>query len=84
MERIKLTSIRLETDTLEKIDEIVKRESYYKRSEVINNLLRCVLTKFTTGQVHDMVQRWRWIQNKCITNFEVTQELEPYKPKQNG
>lgn len=84
MERTKLTSIRLETEIVEKIEEIIKRESYYKRSDVINNLLRCVLTKFTTGQVHYMMQRWRWDYNKCITNFEVTQELEPYKPKQNG
>lgn len=84
MERTKLTSIRLETDTLEKIEKLVERGRYWNRSEVINNLLRCVLTKFTDGQVHEMMQSYRWRNNICITEFEVTEELEPYKPKKNG
>lgn len=84
MERTKLTSIRLETDTLEKIEKVVGRERYYNRSEVINNLLRCVLTKFTERQVRDMMRRYRWQNNVCVTNFEITNELEPYNRKQNG
>lgn len=84
MERTKLTSIRLETDVLEKIEKVVGRERYYNRSEVINNLMRCVLTKFTDGQVHEMMQRYRWYNNICVTNFEITDELETYKRKQNG
>lgn len=79
MEGTKLTSIRLEKRTSDKIDEIVRKEIYYKRSDVINNILRCVLFKFTEGQIHEMVQRYRWHNNKCITQFEVTKELEPLK-----
>lgn len=84
MERTKLTSIRLETEILEKIEKVVERERYWNRSEVINNLLRCVLTKFTDDQVHKMMQRYRWRNNICITNFEITKELESYKRNQNG
>ena len=84
MERTKLTSIRLETDNLEKIEKVVERERYYNRSEVINNLLKCVLTKFTDGQVHKMMQRYNWERNVCVTQFEITDELEPYNRKQNG
>lgn len=79
MERTKLTSIRLEKETFDKIEEIVENESYYKRSDVINNILTCVLTKFDSGQIREMVHRYRWSRNVCITNFEVTKELEPYK-----
>lgn len=76
MEGTKLTSIRLEKKTSDKIDEIVEKEIYYKRSDVINNILRCVLFKFTGGQIRDMVHRFRWSGNKCITQFEVTNEIE--------
>lgn len=79
MEGTKLTSIRLENRTSDKIDEIVRKEIYYKRSDVINNILRCVLFKFTEGQIQDMVRRYRWQGNKCITQFEVTAEIEPLK-----
>ncbi len=78
MEGTKLTSIRLEQRTSDKIDKIVKDMTYYKRSDVINNILRCVLFKFTEEQIREMVHRYRWYNNKCITQFEVTNELEPW------
>lgn len=84
MERTKMTSIRLEMETSDKINEIVQRERYYTRSDVINNIMRCVLTKFTDGQIHKMMQRYSWERNKCITEFEPTKELEPYNPRKNG
>lgn len=79
MEGTKLTSIRLEKRTSDKIDKIAFKETYYNRSDVINNILRCVLFKFTEDQIQDMVRRYRWSNNKCITQFEVTNELEPLK-----
>lgn len=79
MEGTKLTSIRLEQKTSDKIDEIVKDLTYYTRSDVINNILRCVLFKFTEGQIREMVNRYRWYNNKCLTQFEVTNELESLK-----
>lgn len=81
MERTKLVSIRLETETFEKIEEIVQRETYYKRSDVINNLLKAVLDNFNDGQIHDMMYRWKWDRNVVNTQFEVTQELKPYERK---
>lgn len=81
MERTKLVSIRLETETFEKIEEIVKRERYIKRSDVINNILKAVLDNFTSGQVHDMLMRWQWNRNVVNTQFEITKELKPYERK---
>lgn len=79
MERTKLTSIRLETESLEKIDNFVKTRTYFKRSDVINNILAAVLQNFTEGEVYDMVCRYRWNRNVVNTKFEVTQELKPLK-----
>ena len=81
MERTKLVSVRLETETYDKIEKIVARETYYKRSDVINNLLKAVLDNFDDGQIHDMMYRWKWDKNVVNTQFEVTKELKPYERK---
>ena len=81
MERTKLVSVRLETETYDKIEKIVARETYYKRSDVINNLLKAVLDNFDDGQIHDMMYRWKWDRNVVNTLFEVTKELKPYERK---
>jgi metal-responsive CopG/Arc/MetJ family transcriptional regulator len=81
MERTKLVSVRLETETFEKIEKIVARETYYKRSDVINNLLKAVLDNFDDGQIHNMMYRWKWDRNVVNTQFEVTKELKPYERK---
>lgn len=81
MERTKLVSVRLETETYDKIEKIVERERYYKRSDVINNLLKAVLDNFDAGQIQDMMNRWKWNGNVVNTQFEVTKELRPYERK---
>jgi metal-responsive CopG/Arc/MetJ family transcriptional regulator len=73
--------VRLETETFEKIEKIVARETYYKRSDVINNLLKAVLDNFDDGQIHNMMYRWKWDRNVVNTQFEVTKELKPYERK---
>jgi metal-responsive CopG/Arc/MetJ family transcriptional regulator len=81
VDRTKLVSVRLETETFEKIEKIVARETYYKRSDVINNLLKAVLDNFDDGQIHNMMYRWKWDRNVVNTQFEVTKELKPYERK---
>lgn len=77
MERTKLTSIRLETDTIEKIDNLVKKNTYWKRSDYINNILAAVLKNFTEWEVLQMVSRYKWLQNKVNAKFEITHEIKP-------
>lgn len=81
MERTKLTSIRLETETVEKIDNLVSKNTYWKRSDYINNILAAVLENFTEWEVLQMVSRYRWHNNKVNAKFEVTQELKPLKTR---
>lgn len=79
MERTKLTSIRLELDTLAEIEEIVNNERYYKRSDVINNILAAVFRNFTENEIRNMVYRYKWWQNVVDTKFEPTKELKTPK-----
>ena len=52
---------------------------YYKKSEVINNILTAVFENFTDEQIRDMISRYKWWKNKVETKFEPTQELKPLK-----
>lgn len=81
MNTTKLTSIRLETDTITKIDNFVETRTYWKRSTVINNILAAVLENFTPNEVYEMVRRYSWERNKVNAKFEITQELKPLKPR---
>lgn len=79
MKRTKLMSIRLEDETIAFVEKFVANNKYYKKSNVINNILRAVLDNFTEGEIYDMVERWKWSRNVVYTNFEVTKDLKPYK-----
>ena len=81
MDTTKLTSIRLESKTIEKIDNFVKTRTYWKRSGVINNILAAVLENFTPWEIYQMVQRYNWERNKVNAKFEITEELKPLKPR---
>lgn len=43
MEKLKLVSVRLETDTLRKIDEIAEKYPYFTRSTIINRILSNII-----------------------------------------
>ena len=79
MERTKLTSIRLEIDTLKEIEEIISGERWYKRSDVINNILAAVFRNFTKEEIRNMVYRYKWWQNVVDAKFEPTKELKTPK-----
>ena len=84
MEETKLTSIRIRTDVLQKIDKITADHNYWKRSEVINNLLLAVVSNFNDGQIYNMLRRWDWQQNVVKAEFEITKELKAPKDRSNG
>lgn len=84
MEETKLTSIRLRTDVLQKIDKIAKDHTYWKRSGVINTLLLAVVSNFNDGQIYNMLRRWDWRFNVVKAEFEITKELKTPKDRSNG
>lgn len=44
MEKLKLTSVRLDPETLQKIDLMAEKANYRNRSNIIQNILRNVLS----------------------------------------
>lgn len=73
---LKLLSVRIEPDTLVKIDAFCKNHTYWKRNAVINQILTTIFTDFDDRQVYDMVRRpWFW-QNLIKAEYEITKDLK--------
>lgn len=81
MERTKLTSIRLELDVCEKVEELAKQHSYWKKSTIINSLLAAVLFNFDSKAIYDMLRTYNWDRNRVDCKFEITQDLCDRKRK---
>lgn len=56
-ENLKLISVRIDPETLEKIDEFVSKHYYWKRNSVINGILGSVMNGFLDKEILDMVRR---------------------------
>lgn len=74
----------MDEDLLELIDKQVNQHTYWNRSRIICNILSAVLTKFTEKEIYDMIRFWYYQNNVVITKFEITDELTPLKPRNNG
>lgn len=68
----KLTSIRLDADVLEEIERFLEKNRYWKRSDVINLVLRAVLENFSDHDILTMMWYWKWADKKVDVKFEVT------------
>ena len=68
----KLTSIRLDVDVLKEIDRFLEKNRYWKRSEMINLVLRAVLENFSDWDILAMMRYWNWRQKKVNASFEIT------------
>lgn len=75
-ENLKLMSVRLDPDTVKKIDEFCAKHQYWKRNAVINNVLTAVFKHFSQGDVYDMVRADLFKQNVVKANFDVTNDLK--------
>lgn len=56
-ENLKLLSVRIDPDTVEKIDQFVRNRRYWKRNTVVNAILTAVMNDFREDSVYDMVRR---------------------------
>lgn len=80
----KLTSIRLDEEVLQKIEEFVKVHRYWNRSNVINNILGSVLANFENGEIYDMVRTplYRGYEVEC--HYKVTEFRKKDGGTKNG
>lgn len=55
MENLKLISVRLEPDTIKKIDRFSNVSRYWKRNTIINTILTEVLSQLSDGDLYKMM-----------------------------
>ena len=79
----KLTSIRLDEEVLQKIEEFVKVHRYWNRSGVINNILWSILTNFDPGEVYDIVRTPLYRGYEVDCNYKITEFRKKEGGKQN-
>jgi hypothetical protein len=76
-QNLKLMSVRLDPDTVEKIEKWVDNHRYWKRNQVINNILTCVMNDFGDKAIYDMARRGFYRKNEVKATYEITDLLKP-------
>lgn len=75
-ENLKLLSIRIDADTLRKIEEFSQKHTYWKRNAIINNVLTTLFQDFNEKQVYDMLRRQWYGKNQIKAEYEITNLME--------
>lgn len=75
-ENLKLMSVRLNPDTVMRIDEWVANHRYWNRNQVINHILTCVMNDFGDKAIYDMARRDFYRKNEVKAEYEITDLLK--------
>lgn len=78
MENLKLISVRIDPETLKKIDDFTKHHYYWKRNTVINGLLTAVVDAMGDGTLYDMVRYFRHSGQIPSGTFQITLDDKKY------
>ena len=70
-ENLKLLSVRIDPDTVEKIDQFVRNRRYWKRNTVVNAILTAVMNDFNESDVYDMVRRSFHSKEKVTCSYQI-------------
>lgn len=80
-EILKLVSVRMDEEVIKKLDEVAQKHTYWKRSDIIRNILTAVLAEMSAGDIYNMI-RYAWYKKNVVdAKFEITDELKPYEKK---
>ena len=74
---LKLMSVRLDPDTVQKIEKWVANHRYWNRNQVINNILTAVMNDFGDKAIYDMARRGFYRTNEVKADYEITNLLKP-------
>lgn len=78
MENLKLISVRLEPDTIEKIDHFCQDRRYWKRNTVINAILTEVFSRLSDGELCKMMD-YRYRQT---SDLQISVQIVPKPDEQ--
>lgn len=80
-DNLKLVSVRMDDDLIRKLDEVAQKHIYWKRSDIIRNVLLAVFAEMSAGDIYNMI-RYAWYKKNVVNaKFEITDELKPYEKK---
>ena len=80
-ENLKLVSVRMDDDLIKKLDEVAQKHTYWKRSDIIRNILIAVLAEMSAADLYNMIRYHYFKKNVVNAKFEITDELKPYEKK---
>ena len=80
-DNLKLISVRLDDDLIRKLDELAQRYTYWKRSDIIRNILIAALAEMSAGDIYNMVRYHFYKKNVVDAKFEITDEFKPLEKK---
>ena len=75
MEKLKLISVRIDPETLKKVDAIKANHRYWKRNAIINGLLTAVVDAMDDKTLYDMLRYSRHYHNKPSGSFYLPEKL---------
>lgn len=83
MEKLKLVSMRIERQTLEKIEKLAKNRDYCKKTSIMSKLLTRIFECADTETIFKMLaENWAYEKGYKVT-FEVDKRLITERTKQS-
>lgn len=80
-DNLKLISVRLDEDLLWELDKEVMKRTYWKRSDIIRNILIAVFAEMPPEDIYNMIRYHYFKKNVVDAKFEITDELKPHERK---
>lgn len=77
---LKLTSVRLDPDTLDAVGKFVKNHDYWTKNGVINCILTTVFKRFNEKDIYDMCRTWEGTQNPITAIYRIEDLPSPKEP----
>lgn len=74
---LKLTSVRIDPDTLDKIDEFLKKHNYWTRNAVINNVITAVMERFSNSDIYDMCRTDKFGNEPITAIYKINEVPKP-------
>lgn len=75
MAKLQLISVRIDPQTLKKVDELTTKHYYWKRNAIINGLLNAVVDAMDDKTLYDMVRYSRHYHPKPKGSFYLPEKL---------
>lgn len=74
---LKLTSVRLDPDMLEKLEKFCESRKYWTRNACINRILCAVLSNFSERDIYDMIRSSSFEKDPITAIFKINQVPKP-------